>query len=84
MTAARLALREGHRGGGARAAGRLVVAAVAFLFSLWAIAGAGQEAIYWGFLLLIGGLPVYVAMRRHLPRHAAAADDAARRGTDQP
>ena len=41
-----------------------VVAAGAFAYSVWAIAGAGQEATYWGFLLLVVGLPVYVFMRR--------------------
>ena len=35
-------------------------AAVAFGYSLWAMAGAGAETIYWGFLLLMAGLPVYV------------------------
>ncbi len=35
-------------------------AAVAFGYSLWAMAGAGAEAVYWGFLLLMAGLPVYV------------------------
>ncbi len=35
-------------------------AALAFAYSLWAIGGAGQETIYWGFLLLVCGLPVYV------------------------
>jgi hypothetical protein len=28
------------------------------------MAGAGAETIYWGFLLLIGGLPVYVFLVR--------------------
>jgi APA family basic amino acid/polyamine antiporter len=37
-------------------------AAVAFVYSLWAMGGAGQETVYWGFLLLMGGLPVYVFM----------------------
>ena len=67
MTAIRLALRDG-RAGRARAVGRLAVAAVAFLYSLWAIGGAGEDAIYWGFLLLMIGLPVYVFMRRHTPK----------------
>jgi APA family basic amino acid/polyamine antiporter len=44
--------------------GIAVAAALAFGYSLWAIAGAGQEIIYWGFLLLVCGLPVYVAVRR--------------------
>jgi APA family basic amino acid/polyamine antiporter len=35
-------------------------AAIAFAYSLWAMAGAGAESIYWGFLLLMAGLPVYV------------------------
>jgi basic amino acid/polyamine antiporter, APA family len=38
-------------------------AALAFAFSLWAMAGAGAETVYWGFLLLIAGLPVYVFLR---------------------
>lgn len=42
--------------------GMAVTAALAFVYSLWAIGGAGQEAVYWGFLLLICGLPVYVVV----------------------
>jgi basic amino acid/polyamine antiporter, APA family len=41
-----------------------VGAAVAFLYSLWAMGGAGQETVYWGFLLLMAGLPVYVLVVR--------------------
>lgn len=40
--------------------GMRAVAALAFLYSLWAIGGAGAETVYWGFLLLMAGLPVYV------------------------
>jgi basic amino acid/polyamine antiporter, APA family len=43
-----------------RAAAPPVIAALAFGYSLWAIGGAGAEVVYWGFLLLIAGLPVYV------------------------
>ena len=43
-----------------RAPGASIVAALAFAYSLWAIGGAGAEVVYWGFLLLIAGLPVYV------------------------
>jgi APA family basic amino acid/polyamine antiporter len=46
--------RRGRRPGGA------VVAALAFGYGLWAIGGAGAEVVYWGFLLLVAGLPVYV------------------------
>jgi APA family basic amino acid/polyamine antiporter len=42
--------------------GALVVAALAFLYSMVAIIGAGHEAVYWGFVLLMSGLPIYVAM----------------------
>ena len=41
-----------------------VVSLLAFAFSLWAIAGAGQEIVYWGFLLLMLGVPVYVWIHR--------------------
>ena len=43
-------------------AGRLAVAVVAFAYSFWAVAGSGRATVYWGFLLLVAGLPVYVAM----------------------
>jgi APA family basic amino acid/polyamine antiporter len=51
-----------------RGGGRLV-AALALLYSLYALAGAGAEALGWGAVLLLAGLPVYVAMRRSR-RHA--------------
>jgi basic amino acid/polyamine antiporter, APA family len=41
-------------------AGSMVLASLAFLFSLWAIAGSGQEIVYWGFILLMLGVPFYV------------------------
>ncbi len=40
----------------------LVIAIVAFVFALWAIAGSGFEIVYWGFILLMAGLPIYVWM----------------------
>jgi APA family basic amino acid/polyamine antiporter len=45
-----------------------LAASLAFLYSIWAMAGAGQETVYWGFLLLIAGLPVYVLIIRRRPR----------------
>lgn len=41
-----------------------VVAGLAFTYALWAIGGAGQETVYWGFLLLMSGLPVFVWITR--------------------
>ncbi|HUF48364.1 MAG TPA: amino acid permease [Vicinamibacterales bacterium] len=44
-----------------------IVAALAFGYAMLAIAGAGQETVYWGFLLLLAGLPVYVVIVRSRP-----------------
>ena len=38
----------------------IVLAILAFSFSLWAIAGSGYETVYWGFILLMTGVPFYV------------------------
>ena len=40
-----------------------LIFALAFLFSMWALGGAGQEALYWGFLLMMFSVPVYVATK---------------------
>jgi APA family basic amino acid/polyamine antiporter len=40
--------------------GVVILALLAFLYAFWAIGGAGQEAVYWGFLLLLAGIPVYL------------------------
>lgn len=39
------------------------LASLAFIYSLWAIYGAGEKAVYWGFLLLLSGIPFYVWMK---------------------
>jgi basic amino acid/polyamine antiporter, APA family len=38
----------------------IVLASGAFLFSLWAVAGSGEKTVYWGFILLMAGIPFYV------------------------
>jgi APA family basic amino acid/polyamine antiporter len=43
-----------------RLIGDLVIASLAFAYSVWAIWGAGQEIIAKGFMLLLAGIPVYV------------------------
>ncbi len=64
MTGLILALRERKTSPeSGRVAGRMALSVLAFGFSLWAIAGAGQSTVYWGFMLLVAGIPVYVAMR---------------------
>jgi APA family basic amino acid/polyamine antiporter len=47
-------------GRGNQARGRdVVLASLAFAFSLWATAGAGRDTLYWGTLLMLAGLPLY-------------------------
>lgn len=41
----------------------LVIAFLAFLFSLWIIVGCGMEVVFWGFLLLMMGIPFYVGLK---------------------
>jgi APA family basic amino acid/polyamine antiporter len=43
---------------------RLAVALLAFIFSLWAVIGSGQESVFWGFVLLMAGVPFYVLMKK--------------------
>jgi len=43
--------------------GKMAVFLAAFVFSLWAIAGAGKEAVFHGFLLLMAGTPFYVFLQ---------------------
>jgi APA family basic amino acid/polyamine antiporter len=61
-----LFLVRGGPGTAGRSTGNLA-AAIAFGYSLWAMGGAGMAAVYWGFLMLMCGLPVYVwiVRRRH-------------------
>lgn len=37
----------------------IVLGGLAFLYSAWAIYGAGKEAVIWGAVLLLFGLPLY-------------------------
>jgi len=51
---------------------RVFVTVAGFLFSLWAIIGSGETTVYWGFILLICGVPFYAWMKikqhDHQPR----------------
>ena len=44
--------------------GATIIALLAFGYSFWAVAGVGVDAVYWGFLLLMAGVPIYVWLRR--------------------
>ncbi len=46
---------------------RAIVSVLAFGFSLWAVAGAGAETVFWGFLMLLAGVPVFALMRWRAP-----------------
>ena len=41
-----------------------VVPVLAFLYAMLAIVGAGAETVFYGFVLLLGGLPLFVWLRR--------------------
>jgi len=47
-----------HGGNGGR-----VVAALALIYSIYALFGAGSEALLWGLVLLLAGVPVYLWLR---------------------
>jgi hypothetical protein len=40
------------------------VAVLAFLYAMLAIVGAGAETVFYGFVLLLAGLPLFVWLRR--------------------
>jgi APA family basic amino acid/polyamine antiporter len=42
----------------------IALASIAFFYSLWAIIGSGQEAVYWGFVAILMGIPFYVWMKQ--------------------
>lgn len=42
---------------------RLSVALVACIFSIWAIIGSGEVTVFWGFVLLMAGVPFYTWMK---------------------
>jgi APA family basic amino acid/polyamine antiporter len=56
-------LKDRERFSGKRLGGAVVLSVAAFAYSLWAIGGAGESIVYWGFLLLVAGVPVYVWVR---------------------
>ena len=40
----------------------MILAALGFSFSFWAIIGSGEPSVFYGFLLLLLGIPFYVLM----------------------
>ena len=46
-----------------RSAALAIVGVIATVFSLWALVGAGREAVLWGAVLLLLGVPPYLWVR---------------------
>jgi APA family basic amino acid/polyamine antiporter len=40
-----------------------VLGSLGFAYSIWAIFGSGSETVFYGFLLLLIGIPFYVLMQ---------------------
>jgi basic amino acid/polyamine antiporter, APA family len=51
----------------------ILLASLAFVFSLWATAGAGRDTVYWGTLLMLAGLPLYAWQKWHHGRGASSS-----------
>lgn len=45
-----------------------IISAIAFVYSCWAIYGAGAQIVLLGFLLMLAGIPVYVWLRKDNPQ----------------
>ncbi|WP_372945940.1 amino acid permease [Muriicola sp.] len=43
--------------------GIFILGGLTFLYAMWAIFGAGEEAVFWGFILLLAGTPFYVWLK---------------------
>ncbi|MDP3532471.1 MAG: amino acid permease [Alphaproteobacteria bacterium] len=41
----------------------LTIAVLGFAYSFWAIIGAGQTSVFWGFMVILLGIPVYVILK---------------------
>ena len=52
--------------------------ALAFLYSLWAVGGSGKDTVFYGFILLMSGIPVYVWLKVQRTRQAAVETPGAR------
>ena len=46
---------------------QLSIALVAFIYSMYAVIGAGYEVVYWGFILLLLGIPIYIWLIKSNP-----------------
>jgi len=57
---------------GRKIAWNVGVALLGFAYAVWAMIGSGNKTIAWGFLLLMGGIPVYVYVKWRRSRELTA------------
>jgi APA family basic amino acid/polyamine antiporter len=69
-------LTDRERFSGQRLTGSIVIASLAFVYSLYTVYGSGAETVLYGFLLLLLGLPVYVWLRTERRGQASPAPPA--------
>jgi APA family basic amino acid/polyamine antiporter len=53
----------------------MVIATLAFAYSVWAITGSGKDVIAKGFVLLLAGIPIYVFVKWWEGRKATTVED---------
>ena len=53
-----------------------LVASAAFAYSFWAITGAGNDVVFKGTMLLLGGIPVYVWLKWQASREKIVTTEA--------
>lgn len=69
---------------GRRLAGSAVIALLAFGYSVWAIAGSGQEVVFKGTLLIFAGMPVYAWLKYRDQRAPGQVVEAVQADRPQP
>ncbi|GAB5398785.1 MAG: amino acid permease [Aureisphaera sp.] len=41
----------------------IILSSLAFVYAMWAVYGSGSDTVFYGFLLLLSGVPLYVFMK---------------------
>jgi APA family basic amino acid/polyamine antiporter len=60
--------RRGRPAAGAQSVRIAILGALGFLYSAWAIHGAGSEIVFLGALLILAGIPVHVCIKWRIAR----------------
>ena len=67
-----IALRTGNFAAGPGTLKIAVLGFVGFVYALWAVYGAGAETVFLGFLLILAGVPIHVAIKWRYSRFRGA------------